>query len=270
MKKVLTAAVLCLFAWVIAQTDGTANLSFTPIKYANVGWSPEHCVAAWISNNTGAYVKTLEVKAHFPRYGQYLTKWKAASAHNTNTAFTEMDAETGASMSAHVPHNLTWNLKDKNGTLVEDGVYRVNLEFTEINGTGKYYTFSFNKGIADTAVTPVANQFFKDISLTYTPVVGISAPVKSSELKLSNYPNPFNNTCTINYSVTKTGPVTLEIFDNSGKLVKTVINGQISSGDHSAVWEGTNNNGKTVASGTYYYVLKSNGLVTAKKALLIK
>lgn len=270
MKKIIIATMLCLFAWVIAQTAGTANISFTPVKYANVGWSPEHCVAAWISNSTGVYVKTLEVKAHFPNYGKYLTKWKTASAHNTNIAFTEMDALTGASMSAHVPHNLTWNLKDKTGTLVSDGIYKVNLEFTEINGTGKYYTFSFNKGTNDTTFAPPNQAFFKDMNLAYTPLVGISETGKSTDIKLSNYPNPFNNSSTINFSTTKSGLVSLDIFDNSGKLVKTVTKGQIAAGEHSAVWDGTNNHGKIVASGTYYYVLKSNGQTSAQKALLIK
>ncbi|MCB0282133.1 MAG: T9SS type A sorting domain-containing protein [Calditrichae bacterium] len=87
-----------------------------------------------------------------------------------------------------------------------------------------------------------------------------------------NYPNPFNPTTKIQFSLAKTSPVSLRIFDNSGRVVKTLYSGKkLEAGTlHEVVWDGTNNNGKNIASGTYYYQLKAGDRVDVKKMVLIR
>ena len=69
-----------------------------------------------------------------------------------------------------------------------------------------------------------------------------------------NYPNPFNPETKIDYRLPDDGNVTLSIYDINGRLISTLINGQVSSGYHSV-----NFNASDVSSGIYYYKLEFNG-----------
>ena len=69
-----------------------------------------------------------------------------------------------------------------------------------------------------------------------------------------NYPNPFNATTMIDFN-TAGGKTRLEIYDLTGALVKTLVDGNIKAGNYSIVWDGANNSGNIVASGIYFYRL---------------
>jgi hypothetical protein len=84
-----------------------------------------------------------------------------------------------------------------------------------------------------------------------------------------NFPNPFNPTTTITYSV-PTGDVTMEIFDVLGQKVKTLVNKSLAAGTYNEVWDGTNDAGTLVSSGVYLYKLKSEAGVKVKKMLFQK
>jgi predicted outer membrane repeat protein len=88
-----------------------------------------------------------------------------------------------------------------------------------------------------------------------------------------NYPNPFNPTTTISFSLKENSKVTLNIYNIKGQKVKQLISnsaGQLSAGQHSAVWNGKDNNGKTVSSGIYFYKLKTRNYEKIKKMVLLK
>ena len=67
----------------------------------------------------------------------------------------------------------------------------------------------------------------------------------------TNYPNPFNPTTTIEYSIAETGMTSLVIYDLNGAVVKNLVSGSIDAGNYTAVWNATNNQGNPVASGRY-------------------
>jgi len=86
-----------------------------------------------------------------------------------------------------------------------------------------------------------------------------------------NYPNPFNPTTTISYQINQSGKVALSIYNIKGEKIKTLINEFKQTGKHAVVWNGKDNNGKTVSSGVYFYKLSINGKSKAiKKCLLLK
>ena len=88
-----------------------------------------------------------------------------------------------------------------------------------------------------------------------------------------NYPNPFNPSTTIKYSLREDSKVTLEIFNIKGQKVKQLISnsaGQVSAGQHSVVWNGTDDNGKSVSSGIYFYKLKTGNFEKTKKMILLR
>jgi len=88
---------------------------------------------------------------------------------------------------------------------------------------------------------------------------------------LGNYPNPFNPTTTISFSVTQNSDfVTLEIFNIKGQKVKTLYSGSAVEGEHTMIWEGKDTSNKQVSSGIYFYKLKTNNKELTRKMLMMK
>jgi uncharacterized delta-60 repeat protein len=94
---------------------------------------------------------------------------------------------------------------------------------------------------------------------------------RPSEFDLSqNYPNPFNPTTKIEFTLAKSGFVSLQIYDVLGRKVRTLVSEELSSGYKSVLWDGKNDEGKGVASGVYFYQLKVGDFSEPKKMLLLK
>jgi len=85
-----------------------------------------------------------------------------------------------------------------------------------------------------------------------------------------NYPNPFNPSTTISYSLPAAEEISLKVFDMQGREVKTLVSGSVQAGEHTAVWNGTNNAGQKVASGIYVYTLKAGKRQLNKRMTLLK
>jgi photosystem II stability/assembly factor-like uncharacterized protein len=85
-----------------------------------------------------------------------------------------------------------------------------------------------------------------------------------------NYPNPFNPSTVITYQLTMNSQVSLKIYDILGREVKTLADEEETAGQHAVLWEGTDYDGRQVASGVYYYrLITPSGSIT-KKAVLIR
>ncbi|HTR80397.1 MAG TPA: T9SS type A sorting domain-containing protein [Bacteroidota bacterium] len=84
------------------------------------------------------------------------------------------------------------------------------------------------------------------------------------------YPNPFNPSTTILYSLEKAVNVKLLLYNVLGQRVKTLVDEKQLSGEHIAVWDGTDRLGQKVASGVYFYRLEAGPFVSTKKMILIK
>ncbi len=102
-----------------------------------------------------------------------------------------------------------------------------------------------------------------------TPVNDGTAPAITTELA-GNYPNPFNPETTIVFSLADNGIVSIDIFNVKGQRVRSLINDHFDSGRHSIFWNGTDDNGRSVASGIYYYRMKSSKYTSTKKMILMK
>ncbi len=102
-----------------------------------------------------------------------------------------------------------------------------------------------------------------------TPVADPQVPSLVTELS-GAYPNPFNPSTTIIFSLEKSGNTSLEIYNQKGQLVKTLVNGNLSAGSHKFVWNGDAENGSAVSSGLYFYRLKSGKFSSTKKMVLMK
>jgi len=86
----------------------------------------------------------------------------------------------------------------------------------------------------------------------------------------NNYPNPFNPSTTISFSLAKAGRTSLAIYNLKGQLVKRLLNSELNNGTHKIVWNGLDENNRSVASGMYLYRLESGDYKSVKKMLLMK
>jgi hypothetical protein len=94
-------------------------------------------------------------------------------------------------------------------------------------------------------------------------------PAQLSEV--SCLPNPFSNEATITFRINETMVVWVEILDLNGRLVKTLMSGEIPGGVYSTTWEGDNDKGSLVKKGVYFYKVRtSGGSVYSDKVVLIK
>lgn len=90
-------------------------------------------------------------------------------------------------------------------------------------------------------------------------------------LRLSNYPNPFNPSTTIQFSIQNDNNVNLSIFNAKGQKIKTLANNDFTKGNHTIIWNGDDDSGNFVGSGVYYYKIEVSGKTEAvKKCLLLK
>ncbi len=91
-----------------------------------------------------------------------------------------------------------------------------------------------------------------------------------SEFTISNYPNPFNPTTTIKYSLPKTGKVTIEVYDITGSLIDELLSEKKNVGTHKVIWNGKNRNGLQVSSGIYFYKVQLDDQIKTAKMLFMK
>lgn len=92
-------------------------------------YQPKNIGAIWIEDDAGQVVKTLQIWAGTRR--RYLTGYLAAMAGRS------IDVTASATMSRHQTHTVTWDLKDRSGASVAPGTYRVRMELTDANTTGR-------------------------------------------------------------------------------------------------------------------------------------
>jgi hypothetical protein len=97
---------------------------------------------------------------------------------------------------------------------------------------------------------------------------GVALP---TEFSLSqNVPNPFNPTTQVSFALPKAANVNLTIYNVLGQQVKTLVNQEMSAGVQTIEWDGTDNTGRTVASGVYFYRLNAGDFQATKKMLMLK
>jgi len=85
-----------------------------------------------------------------------------------------------------------------------------------------------------------------------------------------NYPNPFNPATNIAFSLNKNAHVSLTVYNLLGQKVKTLLDKEKIAGNHHASWDGTDEAGKLMASGIYYYRLETDSQKATRKMLLMK
>ncbi len=87
---------------------------------------------------------------------------------------------------------------------------------------------------------------------------------------MTAFPNPFNPTTTIAFSIPTDSRVTLDVFNIRGQKVRTLLDERMERGEHSVQWTGDDDNGKPCSSGVYLYRMKAGETTKTSRMLLMK
>jgi hypothetical protein len=102
------------------------------------------------------------------------------------------------------------------------------------------------------------------------PASSVTTPPVESITMSQNRPNPFNPSTTIHFELARGGLVNLSIYDASGALVATIVDGNVDAGPHDVRWNGTDARDQRLASGVYFYRLTAHGTERTRKMMLLK
>ncbi len=105
---------------------------------------------------------------------------------------------------------------------------------------------------------------FDGSSKIYNSVEVDFGTVKEYSLS-QNYPNPFNPSTEINYSIAKSGNVTLKVYNLLGSEIATLVNGFMEAGKHSVKFDA-----RDFTSGIYFYTIKADNFTSTRKMILMK
>lgn len=241
LQKILIIAFTCLTGTHVigqnqvstAATQGQLNITVTTSKTSTPTYSPRHILAIYVLDSQGKFVKTL--MAYAGERKQYLINWRSVTTV-AGSVYNTVDAITGATQQSHTSRTCTWNSKNRQGVIVDDGTYTLRMELTDNDGKAQNLaSFNFTKGTVAQTITPANTSGFSNISIQWQPS-STSIDDSTVDAVFGLFPNPVSNTLRLNVS----GMTQIEIFDFNGKLLITsalpVVNLEnLSSGNYIAV-----------------------------------
>jgi hypothetical protein len=131
--------------------------------------------------------------------------------------------------------------------------------------------------VTDCSVTPGGTFWYRVVlegdsgaREVYGPIEVAVDAAPSAYMAYDAYPNPFNPSCTMRYDLPEGATVSLRVFDVSGTLVRTLVEGWRGPGVHNETWDGRADDGSSLASGIYFYSIKAGELEATKKMLLLR
>lgn len=148
-------------------------------------------------------------------------------------------------------YTVYWDRLDNSGSEVPEGLYHLIWDASAEDGGQVITSGDIYVSNAPTAVP-----------------LGTIQPLKPT--LSDNYPNPFNPATVISFELPATTFARITVLSLDGKKVKTLLAAQIPSGNHNVTWNGRDNLGRSVPSGTYFYRLEAGGTMDTRRMLLLK
>ncbi|HCA43159.1 MAG TPA: hypothetical protein DEP28_07895 [Bacteroidetes bacterium] len=197
--------------------------------------------------------------------------------------FTVTSPNTNITWNPATAYNVTWNVANTNASPVScanvnikmssDGglTWPTTLISNTPNDGAQLVNFPIIVSNNVRVMVEAADNIFFDISnvnFNLSNLVGITN--NSNELAdryflNQNFPNPFNPTTKIKFGIKESGIVNLNIYDISGKLVKSLINQNMNAGVYTIDVDGS-----SLSSGVYFYEIKTSNFIQTNKMLLVK
>ena len=105
-----------------------------------------------------------------------------------------------------------------------------------------------------------------EIEIRYDGAPGIPLDYSLSQ----NFPNPFNPSTSVQFTVPQEGLVTIKVYDMLGQDVATLFSGNAQGGTYTLNWDGKDNSGNSVSSGNYVYKMTAGDFIQSKKMTFLK
>jgi hypothetical protein len=217
-------------------------------------------------------------------HGNWDNRWKASISNNrlrwtvkTSSGIRDLDSETDFSVGVWRHVTLTYTGSDIelyiDGNLDAFSSWSGSLLTTSFDLTiGQVLPgnqgYNFNGVLDDIRIYDYALGVPEIEQLAGLATSAEASPEDRVPLKNAlepNYPNPFNPMTEIRFSVSETGPVTLEIFDLLGRTVATIVRELLPPGTYRRTWDATG-----VATGVYYYQLTASDSRITRKLMLLR
>ncbi|MCP4625165.1 MAG: T9SS type A sorting domain-containing protein [bacterium] len=153
-----------------------------------------------------------------------------------------------------------------------DGVKYKKIGFIEGNGTSNLvHTYQFiDKDKSSGTRYYRLKQIDYNGMFKYTEIIKVEIAVPDDYALEQNFPNPFNPSTEIKYSLPEESFVTIDVYSITGRKVKALVSKNHLAGRFSAVWDGRNETGVQVSSGTYIYRIRAGSFNAVKKMVFIK
>ncbi len=142
---------------------------------------------------------------------------------------------------------------------------KAKAQYIQKKGLGGIILYELGMGYPGNGSYPLMKSVKTAFAETTSAGVPIHVDLPVSPSLDQNFPNPFNPTTTIRYSIPSRARVRLTVFNTLGQLVAALVDGEESAGYYDAVFDGS-----TVASGVYFYRLEVGSFVETKKLMLIR
>jgi len=234
------------------------------------------------ASNLNALVELLNVPDKFTAGETYSVQVVVRNAEDVTAYFVNLDYDSDMFAFEGITEGNIFDARSE--TFPTIGANTVGLtnapyESVSFSGDGVLAEVSF-RALKDGSFTPdvlgireatfVNSSFMKEnvVMNDQTTVVGNDAPA-TFELK-QNFPNPFNPTTTIGFSVPDNGHVRLKIYDILGRHVRTLVDGTYPAGNYNVMWDATDQNGNAVSAGVYFYTIQAGNHHATKRMLLLK
>ncbi|MCB5231360.1 MAG: FG-GAP-like repeat-containing protein, partial [Candidatus Cloacimonas sp.] len=151
--------------------------------------------------------------------------------------------------------------------VIKQGNNSSRLEYTIENlPPGTYY---WRVQAIDSAFSGSPFSVEQEFSIEEDSAVEIPGSPFITEL-IGNYPNPFNPSTTVQFSLKNEEKVEVAVYNIAGQKIRTILNDTLESGKHTISWNGKTDNNKEVGSGIYFYKLTTQEKTQTKKMLLLK
>ncbi len=231
-------------------SDGNENFVFE-IQNAQGGYYAipglQNDYTLTVEDNDGGIPVPVALPAIQVSNTSFIAHWLPVNGINSYS----LDVATDADFSSFVGNLHNFVLGDTTYTVsnLEQGhsyYYRVRSVMNDAQSTNSNLIMIILTGNQDPTVS--------------VPITGIR----------SIYPNPFNPETTIQYSLAKSGLINIEIYNVKGQKVITLVSQNQSAGNYSQVWNGKNDQGKSLSSGIYYVRMKSANDSSVRKVVLMK
>jgi hypothetical protein len=279
MKRVSVIAILLCFlvpAVVFAADTGKRDI----VKFGEAQWISENEITVPVSIVNSENLVGLDIPLEWPD-GVTLTD---VSFANTRVDYFDIkianiDEATNRVLIGLISmvYERKEALKPGDGVIFEakfriddPALEKFEISSFETQNPGHKLSFVFNNWDTGRPIVAHVNPEMVDatIALKGNPTDNVTLPTQFSLDQ--NFPNPFNPSTTIMYSLKDPGHVTLSIYNVLGQNVRTLVDEYQNAGSYTTIWDGSDDRGNGVASGMYFYRIKAGDFTEIKKMVMVK